>query len=191
MSAIGATEQNYQVIEKDRIARVISQYLALEKQRLDFEVVATESVVDVCIEGLSFTTKLDRMDQLANGDRLIIDYKTGQSALSQITGEVIEQAQLPIYAISNEVNGVAFAQINASECVFKTVARDREILPSSKQAQTKMPDWDEQLNTWRETLSKASLNFQQGVSDVLPEKNACNYCDYDLLCRVEKTLGHG
>ncbi|MGE4594656.1 MAG: PD-(D/E)XK nuclease family protein [Gammaproteobacteria bacterium] len=191
MSAIGAIEQNYQVIEKDRIARVIKQYLALEKQRLDFEVVATESVVDVCIEGLSFTTKLDRMDQLANGDRLIIDYKTGQSALSQITGEVIEQAQLPIYAISNEVNGVAFAQINASECVFKTVARDREILPSSKQAQTKMPDWDEQLNTWRETLSKASLSFQQGVADVLPEKNACNYCDYDLLCRVEKTLGHG
>ena len=191
LSAIGATDQNYQSIEKGRIIRVIKQYLALEKQRLDFEVVATESAVEVCIEGLSFTTKLDRTDQLANGDKLIIDYKTGQSALSQITGEVIEQAQLPIYAISNEVDGVAFAQINASECVFKAIARDREILPSSKQAQTKMPDWDAQLNTWQETLSKASLGFQQGVADVLPKKNACDYCDYDLLCRVEKTLGHG
>jgi len=190
-NAIGTTDQNYQTIEKDRIIRVINRYLALEKQRLDFEVVATESVVEVCIEGLSFTTKLDRMDQLENGDKLIIDYKTGQSALSQITGKVIEQAQLPIYAISNEVDGVAFAQINANESVFKAVARDREILPSSKQAQTKMPDWDVQLNTWQETLGKASLGFQQGVADVLPEKNACNYCDYDLLCRVEKTLGHG
>lgn len=190
-NAIGTTDQNYQTIEKDRITRVIKQYLLLEEQRTDFTVVATESVVEVCIEGLSFTTKLDRMDQLENGDKLIIDYKTGLSALSQITGKVIEQAQLPIYAISNEVDGVAFAQINASECVFKAVARDREILPSSKQAQTKMPDWDAQLSTWQETLSKASLNFQHGVADVLPEKNACNYCDYDLLCRVEKTLNHG
>jgi len=190
LSAIGTTDQNYQAIEKDRIIRVIKQYLALEEKRTDFTVVATESVVEVCIEGLSFATKLDRMDQLDNGDKLIIDYKTGQSALSQITGEVIEQAQLPIYAISNEVDGIAFAQINASECVFKAVAKDREMLPSSKQAQTKMPDWDAQLNTWRETLSKASLNFQQGMADVLPEKNACNYCDYDLLCRVEKTLDH-
>lgn len=189
-NAIGTTDQNYQAIEKGRIIRIIKQYLLLEEQRTDFTVVATESVVEVCIDGLGFTTKLDRMDQLANGDKLIIDYKTGQSALSQITGEVIEQAQLPIYAISNEVDGIAFAQINASECVFKAVARDREILPSSKQAQTKMPDWDAQLNTWQETLSKASLDFQQGVADVLPEKNACNYCDYDLLCRVEKTLGH-
>lgn len=190
-NAIGTPDQNYQTIEKDRITRVIKQYLLLEEQRTDFTVVATESVVEVCIEGLSFTTKLDRMDQLENGDKLIIDYKTGLSALSQITGKVIEQAQLPIYAISNEVDGVAFAQINASECVFKAVARDREILPSSKQAQTKMPDWDAQLSTWQETLSKASLNFQHGVADVLPEKNACNYCDYDLLCRVEKTLSHG
>jgi RecB family exonuclease len=131
------------------------------------------------------------MDQLENGDKLIIDYKTGQSALSQITGQVIEQAQLPIYAISNEVDGVAFSQINASECVYKAVARNKEILPSSKQAQSKMPDWDTQLNAWRKTLNKASLDFQQGVSDVLPEKNACNYCEYDLLCRVEKILGHG
>jgi len=190
LSAIGTTDQNYQAIEKDRIISIIKQYLLLEKQRIDFTVVATESIVEVCIEGLSFTTKLDRMDQLANGDKLIIDYKTGQSALSQITGEVIEQAQLPIYAISNEVDGVAFAQINASECVFKAVTRDRGILPSSKQAQTKMPNWDAQLNTWQETLRKASRDFQQGVADVLPEKNACNYCDYDLLCRVEKTLGH-
>jgi probable DNA repair protein len=190
MRAITNTDQNYQSIERNRIIRLIKQYLILEKQRSDFEVVATESIVEVCIEGLSFTTKLDRMDQLENGDRLIIDYKTGQSALSQITGEAIEQAQLPIYAISNEVDGVAFAQINASECVYKAVARNRKILPSSKQAQSKMPDWDTQLNAWRKTLNKASLDFQNGVSAVAPTKNACDFCDFDLLCRIEKTLGY-
>jgi len=188
--AISETKKNYQIIEKERITRIITQYLNLEKQRLDFEVLATESVVDVCIEGLQFTTKLDRMDRLSTGDKLIVDYKTGQSSLSQITGETIEQAQLPIYAISNEVDGVAFAQINASECTFKAITKDRECLPSSKQARSKMPDWDTQLINWKDQLNKASMDFQEGVADVMPEKKACDYCDYDLLCRVEKTLGH-
>ena len=188
--AIGKTKQHYQVVEQERIMRVIAQYINLEKQRSNFEVLVTESVVDVCIEGLKFTTKLDRMDLLPNGDKVIIDYKTGQSTLAQITGETIEQAQLPIYAISNEVSGVAFAQINASECVFKAISKDRECLPVSKQARSRMPDWDEQLSNWKTLLSEASIDFQQGVADVLPAKHACDYCDYDLLCRVEKTPNH-
>jgi len=189
-NAIGRIEKNHQALEQRRLTRIIAKYLELEKQRVEFEVEATESVVDVCIEGLKFTTKLDRMDRLPTGDRLIIDYKTGQSALSQITGKTIEQAQLPIYAISNQVDGVAFGQINASECSFKAITKDSDCLPASKQSRSKMPDWFEQLNRWEGQLNKASVDFQQGVACVTPEKKACDYCDYDLLCRVEKTLNH-
>ena len=190
-NAIGQIEKNHQVVEKSRLSRIIGQYLELEKQRIEFEVESTESVVDVCISGLQFTTKLDRMDKLPTGDRLIIDYKTGQSALSQIAGNTIEQAQLPIYAISNQVEGVAFSQISASECSFKAITKDRDCLPTSKQSRSKMPDWAEQLSRWQNQLNKASDDFQQGAASVAPEKKACDYCDYDLLCRVEKTLNHG
>ena len=151
---------------------------------------ATESVVNVCIEGLQFTTKLDRIDYLSTGDKLIIDYKTGQSAISQITGDTIEQAQLPIYAISNQVDGVAFSQINASECSFKAITKDKGCLPVSKQIQSKMPDWSGQLDSWENQLKQASADFQQGLASVSPRKKSCDYCDYDLLCRVEKTLNH-
>jgi ATP-dependent helicase/nuclease subunit B len=50
-----------------------------------------------------------------------------------------------------------------------------------------MPDWDSQLTEWKSSLISASQNFQSGFASVLPAKNACDYCDYDLLCRIDKS----
>ena len=49
-----------------------------------------------------------------------------------------------------------------------------------------MPEWDIQLMEWHLALNSASDDFQNGIAKVLPAKNACEFCDYDLLCRVEK-----
>ena len=92
------------------------------------------------------------MDRLENNEKLIIDYKSGAVAVSKMIGNPIEQAQLPIYAISNTVDGVAFAEINPSDCQFKAITKNKSALPLKPQAKSKMPEWDMQLMEWQFSL---------------------------------------
>ena len=183
-------KSNFKLVEKTRLVKLINKYLELEKQRGDFEVIKTESTSEVDINGLKFTTRLDRMDLLENNEKIIIDYKGGSVSVSKMVGNPIEQAQLPIYAISNTVDGVAFAAINPNDCQFKAITKNKSALPLKPQTKSKMPEWDIQLMDWNLALNSASDDFQNGIAKVLPTKNACEFCDYDLLCRVEKSPNH-
>jgi RecB family exonuclease len=177
----------FKKIEKIRIKKILHDYFELEKQRDVYEVIKTETTTEVSINNLSFKIRLDRVDRLPNGNKLIIDYKTGKAEISQMTGSHIKQAQLPIYALTNSVNGVAFAKINATKCEYLAITNDESALPVKK---TTIPKWEDQLVEWESILNSASYDFQNGVATVLPEKNACEFCDYDLLCRVEKLPNH-
>ena len=187
-ATLSLPKSNFKLNEKIRLVKIIRQHIDLEKQRSDFEVIKTESTSEVDINGLKFSTRIDRMDRLANGDSLIIDYKTGKDIkVSQMTGDPIDQAQLPIYAVTNSVDGVAFATINSNDCQFKAITKNKSELPLTKQAINRMPEWDKQISEWTSILESASEQFQNGIASVLPLKNACDYCDYDLLCRVKKS----
>ena len=171
-----------------RLIKIINEYIKLEKNREYFQVIKTESESKVDVNGLQFSTRIDRMDQMKDGTNLIIDYKTGQNvSLSQLTGDPLDQAQLPIYAITNPVAGIAFATVNSKDCQFKAITKNKFDLPLSQQAIKRMPVWNEQVSEWELELNSASQKFQEGVAEVLPTTNACDYCDYDLLCRFEKS----
>jgi len=181
-------QSNFKSNEKDRLERVIKQYIDLEKDREYFQVIQTESESQVDVNGLKFSTRIDRMDQMQDGSKLIIDYKTGNNVtLSQLTGEPLEQAQLPIYATTHEVEGVAFALVNSNNCQFKAITKNRYSLPISSQSISRMPDWKNQISQWKIELISASEKFKNGKAEVLPTTKACDFCDYDLLCRVDKS----
>lgn len=170
-------------IEKIRIKKILHNYFDIEKHRNPYEVLKTESSAKATINNLNFKVRLDRIDKLSNGNTLIIDYKTGKAEIGQLTGDPLKQAQLPIYALTNKVNGVAFAKINPTRCEYIAVTSDEHLLPLNKSSKT---GWEVQLAKWEDKLNSASDDFQRGIATVTPEKNACEYCDYGLLCRVEK-----
>ena len=181
-------QSNFRINEKVRVKKVIKQYIDLEKNREFFEVVGTESEAQVDIAGLKFSTRIDRMDRLKDGSKLIIDYKTGKNiGISKLINQPLEQAQLPIYAISNEVDGVAFATINSQDSKFKAITKNKNDLPMSSQSINRMPEWKKQVSDWKDELVQASQKFQNGHAEVLPSSHACDFCDYDLLCRVDKS----
>jgi len=190
-TAIGQALKRYQrsgfaQIERDRLNQIIHKFIYTEKQRDAFRVIATEKTIEANIAGLHFNTRLDRIDEMDNGDHIIFDYKTGNLPSNPWCGDLIKEPQLPIYATTNSADGIAFIKTAADKISYTGLAKDKDSLPKKTSKQKSCTDWDEQLKLWQLQLDKASQDYQQGEADVLPVKGACEYCEYDSLCRVKK-----
>jgi probable DNA repair protein len=176
----------FKKIEKLRLSHLVHTFIEADKLREDFCVLATEQNITANIANLEFETRLDRLDQMSNGDKIIFDYKTGTTSIASWCGNAISEPQLPIYTLTNNVQGAAFIELASNKINFKGLSKDPDALPEQSKYKGKCQNWDEQLKIWQQTLNTASLDFQNGIATVLPNKNACDYCEFDLCCRVEK-----
>ena len=179
-------DSGFKTIEKNRLEQLLLKFIDTEKLREDFQVLATEHSVSVDIGGLNFNTRLDRLDQMSNGDKIIFDYKTGSTSTAKWCSQDIAEPQLPIYSVTNDVQGAAFIELSSSAVSFKGLSKDSDSLPKQSNQKRKCQEWDEQLTIWESRLNQASQDFQTGQAQVLPNKTACDYCEFELLCRVQK-----
>lgn len=179
-------DSGFKTIEKTRIEQLLFKFLEAEKLRENYSVLATERNVTVNIAGLSFNTRLDRLDKMDNGDQIVFDYKTGSTSISKWCSVDITEPQLPIYSITNNTQGAAFIELNSSTISFKGLSKDPDSLPKQSSRKGACQAWDEQLIIWKDRLDRASQDFQSGQAQVLPNKTACDYCEFDLLCRIQK-----
>ena len=92
----------------------------------------------------------------------------------------------PSTALPINTQGAAFIELNSSSINFKGLSKDPDSLPKQSSYKGKCQQWDEQLATWKTKLDQASEDFQSGQAQVLPNKTACDYCEFDLLCRVQR-----
>lgn len=175
---------NFKQIEKIRLTKIILKLIEAEKQRDNFHILATEKTNDINLFGLKFKTRIDRIDRIENGDRIVFDYKTAPSPSAQYCGNNLLKVQLPIYALSNKCDGVGVIELLSNEVKFNGVARDESSI--KKQKNTKCLEWDEQTAKWDEQIKQICFDFQNGKAEVSPQKNACEYCNLDLICRIEK-----
>ena len=173
-------------IEKIRVSKLINKFIEQDKLRDDFEVISTEQTIKANISGLNFNIRLDRLDKMKNGDKIVFDYKTGKTSINSLCTDPINEPQLPIYAVTNKTEGAAFIEMASNNVSFKGISKNKNSLPKQSNRRSSCGDWDDQLEIWRHQLNSASKNFQNGRADVMPHKGACKYCENDLLCRVEK-----
>jgi probable DNA repair protein len=188
-------------IERGRLQRLTEEWLSqVERERTPFTCVECEKIQEESFGGLNFRSKIDRVDVLADGSRLIIDYKTGRVDLDDLLGERLLEPQLPIYGIGEgetHLAAVAFASLRRGECALKGVARDEGILPKTAAfAESKLAGkhgiagWDELLSGWRRRLEALGNDFATGVATVDPvdAQKACRTCDLATLCRIAEAL---
>jgi probable DNA repair protein len=178
--------------EVPRLGKLLSKWLETELLREPFEVETLEHGEQRARHGgLEFKVRLDRVDRLADGARVLIDYKTGAAA-PDWRGDRPDNPQLPIYALLRPAGlvAVAYGKVNASECCFVAETERAGIFkargrPSSMEG---MPNFSALISTWSQRIEKIAAEFAAGNAAVAPTLQACASCGLQPLCRVPAAL---
>lgn len=185
----------YLALEKQRLHSLINDWLSLEKQRPPFKVLNSEKTSKLTINHLNLSIRIDRIDELDDGKKLIIDYKTGKNSdINSWFGDRPDEPQLPFYSLLDSDNtvGITFAQVASGETCFKGLSQySLEIKGIKTLAETKKATsetWSEQLDQWKKTLSQLSDDFYQGKAKVDPKdlEQTCLWCALKPLCRINE-----
>jgi len=191
-------------LEKARLIKLVQGWIEWELSReIPFEVVALEDSPPVNIGGIEVAIQPDRVDRLAGGELLVIDYKTGASidtknwALERIT-----EPQLPAYASvpkhgESKVAGVVFAKVLLSEPSIAGLAGVADLIPglpafnSSRlrklYPEEEYPEWENVLEAWNARLHAIAQEIQQGEAAVrFSDENDLKYCDVKPLLRLSE-----
>ena len=181
-------------LEQRRLEKVLHDWLQVEQSRDPFAVYGIETEREVSIGGLEVKTRADRVDQLASGRDLILDYKTGQLKSSAWDSDRPVEPQLPLYCATADrpIAGAAFAQIRAGELAFQGLAEEAVVLPDMKKMRIEpvMP-FDRQIGRWRQVLEHLAEKFRAGRAEVDPKDNACDNCGLWALCRIRELQDDG
>lgn len=187
-----------QRLEAGRLNRLTQAWLELEKSRPPFHVLAREKETELTLGGVNVRLRIDRIDQLASGDKLLIDYKTGPVKPGQWFGERPDEPQLPLYSLvyADGLAGIAFAQIRIGDLAFKGIAQEEGCVPGVSAFKQLEPtrdcaNWSEVVANWRQTLEKLGQDFCAGRAEVAPKQKSitCVHCALKPLCRINDLSG--
>ncbi len=174
----------FTVLEQQRLEQLLKEWLLVEKDRGGFKVIATEKWQEIVFEDIELNLRVDRIDELADGRCVIIDYKTGPVSKNDWESDRPNDPQLPLYAVTSkqEVAAIAFASLKRGKLGFVGQAEANDILPGIKAD----PDllWQDKLNAWEQILIRLANDFRNGKAIVEPTIRACRYCDLHALCRI-------
>lgn len=192
-------------LESARLQRLLDRWLSFEREQraAPFTVLVCEQESLLEIEGIRVRTIIDRVDQLADGRLLVIDYKTGQSIdIKNWASERITEPQLPIYAAiavpqeneATQVAGVAFAKVLVDEPAFTGITEDSGVLPkitglAEEKQKTfdpaRFPDWQTLMEHWYWRLHAIAKEVQAGDASVrITDPKDLKYCEVLPLLRL-------
>lgn len=168
-------------LERDRLQRLLREWLQMERTRPDFEVVEREAPRRVNAGGLELDLKVDRIDRMPSGKYVVLDYKTSDKLnVEDWDGERPDAPQLPLYAVKSgrEVEGVYYA---------KLVPRDTKLLGHAGEALA----W--RVPGWTKVVDQLGASFLRGDAAVDPKYpgKTCEICDLHSLCRIADVRAGG
>lgn len=187
--------KQYLALEKKRLHKLLTEWLQIEKAREPFVILKNENAVTFTLGELPLTIKIDRIDQLADGRKFIIDYKTGKNnEINTWFTDRPEEPQLPLYALLDPAQtfGISFAQVHTGEAMFKGISEASMEMSGikliSEIKKSTALSWAEQLTQWSNVLTQLSQAFYCGDAKVDPKDppKTCDWCSLKPLCRIHE-----
>ncbi|MDX1733642.1 MAG: PD-(D/E)XK nuclease family protein [Halioglobus sp.] len=184
-------------LEAQRLRALLEQWLEVERQRGAFVVAAMEQDITASLSRLELNLRVDRIDELPDGSRVIIDYKTGVARASDWLGERPARPQLLLYGLCVDAvpAALAFARLRPSECAYVGLGEvdsipgiNADIHAATNRRGEAFADWSALNDSWRDTLQRLAQQFLDGDAAVDPQPNSCDYCGLQALCRVDGDL---
>jgi probable DNA repair protein len=188
-------------LESERLSKLALTWLwEVERERPQaFEVTLTEEKFTPLIEGIQVTLIIDRVDTLADGRLVVIDYKTGSAPdYKNWASDKITEPQLPIYAAfilqDADIAAVCFGKLRLIDGGFTGVAAEDDIVNGIKafnHEKNKLfdpqafPDWPSILQHWRSQITRTAQALKAGDAAVVFESEQdLDYCDVLPLLRL-------
>ena len=181
-------------LEQQLCVDLLGQWLQHERERsASFRVVEMEQNQTLEVEGLSLTLRPDRIDELEDGRRAVIDYKTRAPSRLHWLGQRPQEPQLPLYSLlDSKIRGIAFAELSTSDPVqFIALGEGLGFAKGDckaleQQTRSIAATWPELVSQWEASLQQLAIEFMTGDAAVNPQPGACDYCDLASLCRINE-----
>jgi probable DNA repair protein len=197
-------DQTLRELETARTIDRLVCLLAQDRGRAAFAAVRIEKSTEREFAGVRFRLQADRVDKLADGSLLLIDYKTGSVNLRDWHGERPRDPQLPFYALmfaetAERIGGLAYGCLRTGEEGYIGLAAV-EISGTGIRniSQVRSPPndaagWDQALSAWERNLETLVGNFAAGDARVDPRRMSedCRFCDLSPLCRRHELVAAG
>lgn len=188
-------------LEAERLSKLALTWLwEVERERPQaFAVTLVEQVFKPLIEGIQVKLVIDRVDTLADGRLVVVDYKTGSMPdFKNWASDKISEPQLPIYAAfllqDADIAAVCFGKLRLIDGGFTGVAAENDIVPGIKAFNheknklfdpAQFPDWPSVLAHWHTQITRTAQALKAGEAAVVFESEQdLGYCDVLPLLRL-------
>ena len=169
-------------LERRRLNGILLDFMAVENQRAAFAIEALESKLHLDVHGVGIDLRVDRIDRLADGSLVIIDYKSGAlRTLLDREGQP-KDVQLVVYAaaLGRDVGALALVNLGSSGIRYRAIGRGAEW------GGLEAEEWERRLGGWKAMVDGALRRFAAGDVRVNVSRGADESRPLGLMSRVEE-----
>jgi hypothetical protein len=166
-------------LEEQRARTLIDAVIGLDTGRGEFSIAAVEQRLESQIGPLRLTLRADRIDRLADGSLVILDYKTSRTQKFQTGGEP-NDLQLPVYALAVDarVSGMGLFRIDSA--VIEIDGAGPGLGYDT--------DWETTLGAWQQSVLAAAVQIAEGDVRLNVRQSARDARPLSLLSRYAECV---
>jgi hypothetical protein len=168
-------------LERQRMDRLLAQFIDADTERHDFDVLAVEQEIAFSESGIEMTLRADRVDAIDSDSVVVLDYKSGARKRFLDSDGRPRELQLVAYACSIEqiVAALALVNIDSREIVFDGAGRGFGKVEEN---------WCESLEEWKAEVRSACERLSRGDVRINMEQSVTDARSLNLLSRFTELL---